>query len=175
MVGVGDPVGQGIVASLARPGGNVTGLSALVTDLYAKRVQLVRELVPGAIRIAALFNMSNPAIPPQWREVERTAQSLAMEPQLLDVRTPDDLARAFASASAKGADALIVGLVRGENRRWFIEHDEPTVEVKLLQDLEFLLLARRQRRYRPPRIKPERHDGFPCRAQECGLSLCTGN
>jgi putative tryptophan/tyrosine transport system substrate-binding protein len=110
MVGVGDPVGQGIVASLARPGGNVTGLSALVTDLYAKRVQLVRELVPGAVRIAALFNMSNPAIPPQWREVERTAQSLAMEPQLLDVRTPDDLGRAFASASAKGTDALIVGL-----------------------------------------------------------------
>jgi putative tryptophan/tyrosine transport system substrate-binding protein len=110
MVGVGDPVGQGIVASLARPGGNVTGLSALVTDLFAKRVQLVRELVPGAMRIAALFNMSNPAIPPQWKEVERTAQSLAMEPQLLDVRTPDDLARAFVSATAKGADALIVGL-----------------------------------------------------------------
>jgi len=110
MVGVGDPVGQGIVASLARPGANVTGLSALVTDLYAKRVQLVRELVPGAIRIAALFNMSNPAIPPQWREVERTAQSLAMEPQLLDVRTPDDLARAFVAAAAKGADTLIVGL-----------------------------------------------------------------
>jgi putative tryptophan/tyrosine transport system substrate-binding protein len=110
MVGVGDPVGQGIVASLARPGGNVTGLSALVTDLFAKRVQLVRELVPGAMRIAALFNMSNPAIPPQWKEVERTAQSLAMEPQLLDVRTPDDLVRAFVSATAKGADALIVGL-----------------------------------------------------------------
>ena len=110
MVGVGDPVGQGIVASLARPGGNVTGLSALVTDLFAKRVQLVRELVPGAIRIAALFNMSNPAIPPQWREVERTAQSLAIEPQLLDVRTPDDLGRAFVTATAKGADALIVGL-----------------------------------------------------------------
>jgi putative tryptophan/tyrosine transport system substrate-binding protein len=62
------------------------------------------------MRIAALFNMSNPAIPPQWKEVERTAQSLAMEPQLLDVRTPDDLARAFVSATAKGADALIVGL-----------------------------------------------------------------
>ena len=70
MVGIGDPVGQGLVDSLARPGGNVTGLSALVTDLYAKRVQLLREIVPGARRIAALFNMSNLAIPPQWREVE---------------------------------------------------------------------------------------------------------
>jgi len=110
MVGVGDPVGQGIVASLARPGANVTGLSALVTDLYAKRVQLVRELVPGAMRIAALFNMSNPALPPQWKEVERTAQSLAMEPQLLDVRTPGDLGPAFVSAAAQGAEILIVGL-----------------------------------------------------------------
>jgi putative ABC transport system substrate-binding protein len=89
MVGIGDPVGQGLVDSLARPGGNVTGLSALVTDLYAKRVQLLREVVPGARRIAALFNMSNLAIPPQWREVETTARSLAMQHQLLDVRKPD--------------------------------------------------------------------------------------
>src|SRR5262245_20692959 len=110
MVGIGDPVGQGIVASLARPAGNVTGLSAIVTDLYAKRVQLLRELVPGAKRIAALFNMSNPAIPPQWREVEGTALSLAMQAQLLDVRKPDDLARAFVAATAQNADILIVGL-----------------------------------------------------------------
>jgi len=110
MVGIGDPVGQGIVASLAWPGGNVTGLSALVTDLYAKRVQLLRELVPGATRIAALFNMSNLAIPPQWMEVERTARSLAMQPQLLDVRKPDDLGPAFIAATGQAADILIVGL-----------------------------------------------------------------
>jgi putative ABC transport system substrate-binding protein len=66
MTGIGDPVGQGVIASLARPGGNVTGLSAIVTELYAKRVGLLRELLPGAIRLAALFNMSNPAVPPQW-------------------------------------------------------------------------------------------------------------
>jgi putative tryptophan/tyrosine transport system substrate-binding protein len=110
MVGIGDPVGQGLVDSLARPGGNVTGLSALVTDLYAKRVQLLREVVPRARRIAALFNMSNLAIPPQWREVETTARSLAMQPQLLDVRKPDDLGPAFVAATAQGADMLIVGL-----------------------------------------------------------------
>jgi ABC-type uncharacterized transport system substrate-binding protein len=110
MVGIGDPVGQGLVDGLARPGGNVTGLSALVTDLYAKRVQLLREVVPGARRIAALFNMSNLAIPPQWREVETTARSLAMQPQLLDVRKPDDLGPAFVAATAEGADMLIVGL-----------------------------------------------------------------
>ena len=110
MVGIGDPVGQGLVDGLARPGGNVTGLSALVTDLYAKRVQLLREVVPGARRIAALFNMSNLAIPPQWREVETTARSLAMQPQLLDVRKPDDLGPAFVAATAQRADMLIVGL-----------------------------------------------------------------
>jgi ABC-type uncharacterized transport system substrate-binding protein len=110
MVGIGDPVGQGLVDSLPHPGGNVTGLSALVTDLFAKRVQLLREVVPGARRIAALFNMSNLAIPPQWREVETTARSLAMQPQLLDVRKADDLGPAFVAATTQGAEMLIVGL-----------------------------------------------------------------
>ena len=108
--GVGDPVGQGIVVSLARPGRNVTGLSAAVTEIFPKRVQLIRELVPRAARIAALFNMSNPALPPQWREVEMAARSLGLEPHLLDVRRADDLAPAFDAAVRQRADALIVGL-----------------------------------------------------------------
>ena len=108
--GVGDPVGQGIVASLARPGSNVTGLSAAVTEIYPKRVQLLRELVPRAARIGALFNMSNPALPPQWREVDKAARSLGLEPFLLDVRRPDDLAPAFDTAVRLRLDALIVGL-----------------------------------------------------------------
>jgi putative ABC transport system substrate-binding protein len=110
ILGVGDPVGQGIVASLAHPGGNITGLSAVVTELYAKRVQLLRDLIPRAARIAALFNMSNPAIPPQWREVEVAARSLALQPQLLDVRKPEDLAPAFDAATRHRADVLVVGL-----------------------------------------------------------------
>ncbi len=110
IIGVGDPVGQGIVASLARPGGNVTGLSAIVTELYAKRVQLLRDLVPRAARIAALFNMSNPAIPPQWKEVEMAARSLGIQPQLLDVRKTEDLGLAFDRATRQRADALVVGL-----------------------------------------------------------------
>jgi putative tryptophan/tyrosine transport system substrate-binding protein len=108
--GVGDPVGQGIVASLARPGNNVTGLSAAVTEIFPKRVQLLRELVPRAARIGALFNMSNPALPPQWREVEMAARSLGLEPILLDVRRPEDLAPACDSAVRQRVDALIVGL-----------------------------------------------------------------
>jgi putative tryptophan/tyrosine transport system substrate-binding protein len=110
IAGIGDPVGQGIVASLARPGGNVTGLSQLVTELYPKRVELLRELLPRVARIAALFNMSNPAVPPQWKEVERAARSLGVQPQLLDVRMPEDLGPAFDGAIRHRADALLVGL-----------------------------------------------------------------
>jgi putative ABC transport system substrate-binding protein len=110
IVGVGDPVGQGVVASLARPGRNITGLSAAVTEIYPKRVQLLRELVPRAARIAVLFNMSNPALPPQWKEIELAARSLGIEPHLLDVRKPEDLGPAFDAATKQRADALIVGL-----------------------------------------------------------------
>ena len=110
ILGIGDPVRQGVVASLAHPGGNITGLSAVVTELYAKRVQLLRDLIPRAARIAALFNMSNPAIPPQWKEVEMAARSLGLQSQLLDVRKPEDLAPAFEAAIRHRADALIVGL-----------------------------------------------------------------
>ena len=107
--GVGDPVGQGIVASLARPGRNLTGLSAAVTEIFPKRVQLLRELVPRAMRVGALFNMSNPALPPQWREVEMAARSLRLEPLLLDVRRLEDLPLAFDSAARQRVDAMIVG------------------------------------------------------------------
>ena len=110
ITGTGDPVGQGVVASLARPGGNLTGLSAQVTDIYAKRVELLKELVPRAVRLAALFNMSNPSIPQAWREVEMSARSLRMHPQLLDVRKPEDLGPAFDSAMKQRADVLVVGL-----------------------------------------------------------------
>jgi len=110
ITGVGDPVGQGIIVSLAHPGGNITGLSATVTEIYPKRVELLRELVPKATRIAALFNMSNPAIPHQWRQVEAAARSLGMQAQLLDVRKQEDLRPAFDAAVRQRAAALVVGL-----------------------------------------------------------------
>lgn len=110
IIGVGDPVGQRLVESLAHPGGNVTGLSAAVTQIYPKRVQLLRELVPRATRLAALLNMSNPALPSQWREIEKTARSIDIEPLLLDVRKVEDLEPAFTTAARLRADAMIVGL-----------------------------------------------------------------
>ena len=110
ITGVGDPVGQGIIASLPRPGGNITGLSATVTEIYPKRVEILRELVPKATRIAALFNMGNPAIPRQWKEVETAARALGLQAQLLDVRRVDDLRPAFDAAVRQHVDALVVGL-----------------------------------------------------------------
>ena len=110
ITGVSDPVEASLVASLAHPGGNVTGLSSFGTPLYGKRVELLRELVPGATRIAALFNMSNPALPPQWYETERAARALGVQPQLLDVRQPEDVAPAFDAAITQRADALVVAI-----------------------------------------------------------------
>jgi putative tryptophan/tyrosine transport system substrate-binding protein len=110
ITGVGDPVGQGVVASLARPGGNVTGMSATVTDVFPKRVQLLKELAPRTSRIGVLFNMGNPALPAQWREVERGAQAMGVEAHLLDVRTGGDLEGAFDVAARQRVDALLVGI-----------------------------------------------------------------
>ena len=110
ITGVGDPIGQGIVASLARPGGNITGLSATVTEIFPKRVELLSELVPRATRIAVLFNMSNPALPRQWLEVETAARALGLQAHLLDVRKVEDLRPAFDMATRQRAEALVVGL-----------------------------------------------------------------
>jgi putative ABC transport system substrate-binding protein len=103
-------VGSGLVASLARPGGNVTGLSALTPELYAKRVELLAELVPKLARLAGLFNMGNPVLPSQWTEAERAARPFGIQPQLLDVRTPEEIERAFDAAIRERADALIVAI-----------------------------------------------------------------
>jgi putative ABC transport system substrate-binding protein len=110
MASVGDPVGTGLVASLGRPGGNLTGLSNYNVEIYAKRVELLRELNPRLTRIAGLFNMSNPLLDLQWKEVERATRSLGIQPRLFDVRRPEDLPRAFDTAAKEHADALIVSL-----------------------------------------------------------------
>jgi putative ABC transport system substrate-binding protein len=123
ITGVGDPIGQGLVASLARPGTNITGLSAAVTEVFPKRVQLLKELVPKATRIAGLFNMGNPALPPQWKEVEKAARSRGLEPLLLDVRKAEDLEPAFETAVRQRADALVVGIdtLTQANQRLIVE------------------------------------------------------
>src|SRR5215475_9258338 len=123
ITGAGDPVGSGLVASIAHPGGNVTGLSALTTELYANRVELLKELMPQLARLAGLFNMGNPVLPSQWTEVEMAARPLGVQSQLLDVRTPEEIARAFDAALRERADALVVAIeaLTQANRRPIVD------------------------------------------------------
>jgi putative ABC transport system substrate-binding protein len=103
-----DPVGAGLVASLARPGGNVTGLAALGPALDAKQVQLLRELLPGASRIALLWNGSSPAGARHVSQMNETARGLGVQLQPLEVRGPEDCERAFAAAAKQRAGAIVV-------------------------------------------------------------------
>jgi putative ABC transport system substrate-binding protein len=98
-----------VVASLARPGGNVTGLTSINTELYGKRLQLLREIVPGFARFATFQNMGNASAPLSWNELERAARVLGIQPLLLDVRKPEDFAPTFELAVKQHANALIFG------------------------------------------------------------------
>jgi ABC-type uncharacterized transport system substrate-binding protein len=101
----GDPVGTGLVASLARPGGNVTGLSIQQTDVAAKRLELLREIVPGLRRLAILGNVSGPAVVLDMREAEAAARTLGMEVITSEIRRGGDIAPAFAALKGR-AEAL---------------------------------------------------------------------
>ena len=106
MAAIGDPLVA--VASLSRPGGNLTGLTSLSSDLQAKRVQLLHECVPQAKRIAALINMGNPTYLPRWRETLNTARELGLSVVQLDVRRREDLEPAFQQAKREGVQAILV-------------------------------------------------------------------
>jgi len=108
LVALGDP--QLIVPSLARPGGNMTGLSSIVTDLEAKRLEVLHELVPRVSIVAGLYDMGNPVAPPQWNVFRAAAQVLGLQPQLLDVRERNDIGAAFDLAINKHVEALAVGI-----------------------------------------------------------------
>ena len=107
MATMGDP--RAMVASFARPGGNITGVTTFSTELTAKRIQLLKELVPNLSRVALLHNMGNPAAPPEWEETKTAARSLRLQAELLDVRSQDDLGRAFELAVRQHVDALLIG------------------------------------------------------------------
>ena len=123
LLGIGDPVEQGVVASLAHPGANITGLSASATELYAKRLELLTELVPRVARIAFLTNMGNPNEQFNWQQIERAARVLDIRPQLLDVRKPEDFERTFNDASEQRIDALVVALdgLLSQNRQIIVD------------------------------------------------------
>ena len=103
-----DAVAQGLVASLARPGGNVTGLSMLQADLSGKRLDLVREIVPGASRIALLLNPSSPNTAPQLRQTEAAARALGLQLVALEARPGEALDGIFRAGIKGRVDALVV-------------------------------------------------------------------
>jgi putative tryptophan/tyrosine transport system substrate-binding protein len=115
--GAADPVGNDLVASLARPGGNVTGLSNQGTDLAAKRLELLREIVPAFGRVAIMGNVGNPAIVLEMREVQAAARMLGLEVAILEIRRAEDIASAFPALQVR-ADALYVAAdpLLGTNR-----------------------------------------------------------
>jgi putative ABC transport system substrate-binding protein len=105
-----DPVGTGLVVSLARPGGNVTGFTLMGPELAGKRLELLREAMSGVSRFAILMNMANPGFEPTLRQTESAARSLGVSLHLLEANAPAEFERAFTSMVERGATALHVQL-----------------------------------------------------------------
>jgi putative tryptophan/tyrosine transport system substrate-binding protein len=103
-----DPVGAGLVESLARPGGNLTGLSALGPELMGKRLELLQEVVPGMTRVAVLWNAANPANAAAWHETQAAARALGLRLDAQEVRGSQDLEGAFARTAQARPEALLV-------------------------------------------------------------------
>jgi ABC-type uncharacterized transport system substrate-binding protein len=116
----GDPVKMGLVESLARPGGNVTGLSLLTPELAPKRLELLKEAVPTLARVAVLWNAANPVKVLDWHETQAAASTLGLQLQSLEVRGPPDFDGAFDAATRDRADALVVlpdGLINSHRKQ----------------------------------------------------------
>ena len=108
MVSLGDPVAAGFVASRARPGGNITGLSGFSPELSGKQLERLKEVVPNIARVAMLANPTNPHTPFIVREAEIAARALGVQLHLLEVREPNELGSVFAAMTTARADALLV-------------------------------------------------------------------
>jgi putative tryptophan/tyrosine transport system substrate-binding protein len=107
MAGHPDPIGSGLVVSLPKPGGNVTGLSNLTPELVGKQLELLKEVVPGISRVAVLWNPTVPSQTVNLREAEVAAQSLAVQLQVLEARAPSDFTKAFDAMTRERAHGLI--------------------------------------------------------------------
>jgi putative tryptophan/tyrosine transport system substrate-binding protein len=108
MAATADPVGQGFVASLAHPGGNITGLSFLSAELPGKRLELLKETVPQSTRIAVLINAAHPYSGSVMHNLTEAARVLGLQLHLVEVRSVDELDTAFAAMTRAGADAVLV-------------------------------------------------------------------
>jgi putative ABC transport system substrate-binding protein len=108
MVAVGDPIGNGLVESLARPGGNATGLTSIAPELEGKRLELIKEVVPAVSRLAVFWNPANAVMIADEQQVQAAAAALHVPVLSLPVRTAEELDNAFAKILAEGADAVLV-------------------------------------------------------------------
>jgi putative tryptophan/tyrosine transport system substrate-binding protein len=124
MTSAGDPLENGLVASLAQPGGNVTGLSLMMSEVSGKRLELLKELVPGLSRVAVLWNSTNPYPTTVFKETQDAARTLGVEVQSLAVKSPADFATVFGLAGQKRPDA-------------FFTIDDPLTLSQLSQILDF--------------------------------------
>ena len=104
----GDALRRGIVADLARPGANITGLTSIGTELEGKRLELLKEIVPKLLRVAFLWSPTNPGVDFQIKEIETMARSIRLELQAIEVKGPDDFDAAFRLATNRRAEALSV-------------------------------------------------------------------
>src|SRR5262249_54813872 len=107
-VGVADPVGLGLVASLARPGANVTGIANFASDLSGKMIELLREIDPGVRRIGAVRRRDNPGVTVQLRQLVDAARVLGLELQVADARVPAEFETGFAQLRQGGAQGVVM-------------------------------------------------------------------
>jgi putative ABC transport system substrate-binding protein len=133
----GDPVATGIVASLPRPGGNVTGLSLVGPGLSSKRLELLKGAVPGLTKAAVLANFADPIAAPQVKDMESAARAFGIQLQVRDVRTPKELPDTFAAAVREGAQGVLTTI-----ESIFLNHRAQIVELAT--------------RYRLPAVYPYR-------------------
>jgi putative ABC transport system substrate-binding protein len=108
MCTTGDPIASGLVVSLARPGGNLTGLTALGTELSEKRLELLKEAVPRASRVAVLSTPASPEAEPSIKGMEAVAGSLGVQLRVVEIRDPTELEKAFTAIAREGAGAVMV-------------------------------------------------------------------
>jgi ABC-type uncharacterized transport system substrate-binding protein len=108
MLGAGDPVGTGLVASLARPGGNITGISAMSAELSGKRIELLRELIPGLTRVGLLIHGADPFAKPFLDETQAAAKRAGVQLHVSDIRRPQDFDAAFSAMTKERTGAVIV-------------------------------------------------------------------
>jgi len=135
MLGAGDPLGAGLVASLARPGGNITGLSQLAPELSGKRLELLKEVVPNLARVTMLSNPGNPSVVIGLQETRAAAKILGLTLHSLDVRKPDELDPALATIARGRPDALVLpidSMIHEQRTRiaeFAVKHGLPSIGV----------------------------------------------